>query len=373
MKRQKRMSLKMRALLWFAKRHYLPEMPSKPKPNMRYRITPSGCVCAEGSPYHSVFKLGTENSLLIFFNGGGYSWNEYTAQRPINLWAEGDDCYYFDNVEPLTDMISGAGLLSAKDSNFFRNWNTVTIGYSSGDFHLGSGDFKYKDLDGADAVLHHHGYKNYRAVIETVKKSVPNPDRIVISGCSAGAFAVAGLSGDLVDMFQQCRNITCCVDGGLLICKDWKDIAQNVWQCPEHIATNIHSDNLVFDLLTALHSKHGDKVKILFISSTRDADLSKFQGGIDCRGMVYSNTNGDSYYRILRDTCLQLKNEIHSIGIFIFDIPARGKQKKANLTQHTILMFGNVKKNLGKTSLMDWLKNAINGEITCEGIELLNR
>ena len=72
----------------FLKRKRFPVLPSVPKPEQWYRIYPEGCVDANGERTYANFQLGTENKLLVYFSGGGLSWNEYTAARQESLYSK---------------------------------------------------------------------------------------------------------------------------------------------------------------------------------------------------------------------------------------------------------------------------------------------
>jgi len=50
-----------------------------------YRKPLEGCVSSNGKPYSITLKKGTVNKLLVNFFGGGFSWNEETAVRPMTL------------------------------------------------------------------------------------------------------------------------------------------------------------------------------------------------------------------------------------------------------------------------------------------------
>lgn len=52
-----------------------------------YRFYTENCSSAIGEPAYCSLKLGKENKLMIFFAGGGLSWNEYTAARPSSIYA----------------------------------------------------------------------------------------------------------------------------------------------------------------------------------------------------------------------------------------------------------------------------------------------
>ena len=146
-----------------------PEIPHNPKRGKWYKLPLSGCVCADGSPAHADLRLGTQNKLMILFFGGGVCWNAYMAARPNSaaVNSTGESFYATGDSADVADAAVkfGFGPLNKKKTNPFRDWNVLAIPYTTGDFHCGSGDFPYTTLEGKPAVLHHHGYKIYRAAI----------------------------------------------------------------------------------------------------------------------------------------------------------------------------------------------------------------
>ena len=81
----KKKPLWFRMLLPLLKLKKLPELPANPKTGKWYRVYPKGCVDAEGKRTYAHYSQGTENKLIVFFCGGGFSINEYTAARPMKL------------------------------------------------------------------------------------------------------------------------------------------------------------------------------------------------------------------------------------------------------------------------------------------------
>jgi len=348
-------------------------LPENPKTGKWYRITPPNCVCANGAPYHACIRLGKENKMLIVFNGGGVSVNAYTAARPgqiSNVTAK--ESFYFEDVDLIGDPVFDRGILRKNEHNPFSEWTIVSICYASGDFHTGTADYPYTAMDGTPRILHHHGYTNYRAVMEQVKSILPNPETLVVTGFSAGGFGAALLTDDVMGLFPSCEQVTCCVDGALLL-YDWKHVATDVWKAPKEICDRLESINITSDALKALHRKHGDKVKVLFISSVRDGALAQQQNFYETNHMVPDKPSGEKYQADLRKMCEKLMEETPNIGLYIFDVPIP-RLAEFKLTQHTIIFENNVDKPVsGGVSALSWLWNAVNGKVTRVGLDLLDK
>ena len=79
------------------------ELPQKPEKNKWYYYRPEGCICANGRPYYSSLKLGTENKLIVLFCGGGVAVDAYAAARPDTIPpVEGEPQFYMQDT-----MIAG--------------------------------------------------------------------------------------------------------------------------------------------------------------------------------------------------------------------------------------------------------------------------
>ncbi|MDY5782742.1 MAG: pectin acetylesterase-family hydrolase [Gemmiger sp.] len=184
------------------KKKRFPALPETPETGKWYRIYAQGCTAANGEPTYADFCQGTENKLLIFFQGGGVSLDEYTAARPSSLYSKNiQEGFYMIHVDLFSDLCVGKGILENSERNPFRNWTKVILPYDTGDFHAGCGDFPYTALDGSRRLLHHHGYRNYRKVMETVTRLVAAPDELLICGCSGGGFGTALLADDVISLY----------------------------------------------------------------------------------------------------------------------------------------------------------------------------
>lgn len=356
------------------KKKRFPVISDKPENDKWYRIYPDGCVDANGERTYADFQIGTENKLIVFCSGGGVSWNEYTAARQVSPYSKNiKEGFYMVHVDLFTDLNVDKGIFEKSERNPFRNWNKLILHYNTGDFHAGDGDFSYKALDGSQRVLHHHGFRNYRAVLESVIKYVPEPDSLLIAGCSGGAFGVALISDDLIEMFPKCSNVTCIVDSGFLRIPDWHGIAENVWHSPGKIVRRIYSDNIVMDCLEALYQKYADRVKYLFCSSVRDSALARMLNYIEYNDFTFSKKAGIMYETELKQFCDDIRKKIPSIGLYFFDVPDKHK-KSMDLTIHCIIGEKIAYEHLtdGKTA-MKWIENAVNGNVEQIGLKLLDK
>ncbi|OUP80675.1 hypothetical protein B5F07_20235 [Lachnoclostridium sp. An169] len=352
-----------------------PEMPENPEQGTFYRIFPEGCVTGLNETYHGTIRIGKDpKKLIVFFNGGGLSWNAYTAAYPATLFSlHMPELYYFADVEYMGDGIIKNSIGSERKENPFKDWSVINILYATGDFHAGEGEFPYTALDGTDRLLMHHGRKNTLSLIEMAKQWLGEPETLLIAGPSAGGFGVALMADDIIEQFPTCKNITCLVDSSILIMDGWREIARDVWHAPEHIWKRLHSDNIMLDSYEALYQKYGEKVKYLFCSTIRDAQLSRMQNKMDGKALVIDKEGGIKYYALLQKVAKQLQEKVPGIGLYISDKKLDDPgTREAEVTQHCFL---------DTTSMLDyemegitparWIYNATQGCVENVGLRLL--
>ena len=348
-----------------------PALTGEPEIGKLCRIYPQGCICGNGVPYHGNLRVGTDaKQLVIYLNGGGCAFDEYTAARPWNAFTEHiADTYYSNDGEWFGDFFIRHGIDEAREDNALRSWSMVNLLYTNGDFHSGDGDFPYTAQDGSRRRMPFHGYRNAMETIALAKTYLPDPDTLLIAGSSAGGFGTAMLADDIIAAFSSAKSVTVCVDSSLLLCDRWKSIAQNVWHSPEHILKRMKSDNLTLDHLTALHEKRPE-VKILFLCSVRDGLLVAAQNALDGKGQTHTKADGDRFYAELKSMCTQLQAAIPNIGLYIFTGPmdAPGFDED-ELTLHCALnnpaLFDSREDGV---SVQSWLLDAVGGDVRRLGL-----
>jgi len=348
------------------------ELRRKPQVGTWYKVTPKGAVTSTGDQWNGFYRKGTENKVIVYFFGGGVSVDEYTAARGASC-APGD-LFYFDklgenNGEGFVALLCN-GLGSADETNPFKDWTIVAIPYTTGDFHCGTGERQYTSLNGEQKTIYYHGYTNFTKFMKKVKPFVGTPDAVLITGSSAGGFGTAILSEDVVGYFPKTKNITSVVDASVLISENWKQIAQDEWQTPEHIVARICGDNLTLDCLKALH-KDKPYVKIMFGVTKRDAVLTYFQHYfVDGTRPASTEADGEAFQQIIKKMAEDLQENNPEVGLNIWD---DGKTNELGLTTHTIECTPNVFVNFnGQCSYAGWIMNAVNGKVEKLGLELLD-
>ncbi|WP_315110066.1 pectin acetylesterase-family hydrolase [Clostridium intestinale] len=354
-----------------------PKLKDNPKTDKWYHITSNEMKSSDGSKYRAFFKKGKENKVLVYFAGGGVSIDEKTARN---------DTYNTKSVWP--DMLANVtmnmgGLATSSDTNPFSDWTVILFPYATGDFHSGTGEFKYTDKDGKEKILYHNGYTNFTLAMEEimVKAGIKDTDTVVVTGYSAGGWGASLLADDVFSKyFPNTKSKTVLVDSSVALYEDWKNVAENVWKSPQHIVDRIKTNNITLDSLTALHEKYGADVTILFDCTPRDGSLAQVQRYFknkeideETGKMPVEESDADEFQKALKEFVYKLKEQTNA-HVFIFDgYDWYGDPR--NMTSHTIISIPIVfqKLNDTDTSISEWLENVINGKYEDYGLDLLNK
>ncbi len=353
--------------LMLGKIMYKPEINDNYKIGEWYRITPEGAVSSDGTAWHGLIRVGTNNKVMVYMYGGGVSTDEYMAARPEGKSSEG-----FYNPTLTNDGLESMGIGSSDAKNPFKDWTILVLPYSTGDWHTGTGEFDYTDLNGNQKTLYHHGYTNANLFLNEAMKYIGTPDDVLITGFSGGGFGAAIISDELLtNYFPNVKSTSVFVESALLLNDNWHDIAENVWHCPDSITSKLTTNNITLDCLKKLSENH-PSTKILYGGSTRDGALTMYQNYYTNGTLKATNEMGDVFQQELKefvDELLKLPNS----AVLIWDNISY-EDSNTNLTGHVLeFMPFFYETDLDGTTMADWLNNAINGEMENHGLELLNK
>src|SRR5207302_783388 len=114
-------------------------------------------ICMNGTPYHYFAKRGSENKLLVYYQGGGACWEQLTFTLPAcdTSVGPGDD----------PDAVMAGFADRSNPANPFRDWNVVFVAYCSCDIHFGDAAQDYANVNPASPIhVEHRGFDNARVV-----------------------------------------------------------------------------------------------------------------------------------------------------------------------------------------------------------------
>lgn len=345
-----------------------------------YRKIVPDAVCADGSEYPLLLNTGRENSLVIFLEGGGLSFDEEMARCPNSLGNSNigkPPCYAanFRRYIEYTcfDNESGSrGIVEKEDErNPFRDWCFAVGTYGSADLYAGNGEFEYTDEEGNKKILYHRGYSNFIKSLEIIKEIYPAPERILLIGGSAGAFGVTVVAAEVLKAYPECNDITVYADSATCPDERYQYAVRNVWKAPEHIAKAVRTTQAAADWFEELYKMAGERLTYLYSVSIRDWIFISYLEYLQTREMVYRAERETEYKGYVRETVDRLKKISRNFTIMITDFPA-GDEKYPSATLHTTCQDPHFyeETSCGKTPA-EWLWDAVNQKKYDVGLDLL--
>ena len=354
----------------------LPQLTDDPEVGKWYVVDVDDAVSSDGSKWQGYFRKGSENKVVLYFYGGGFSVNDYTAARSMDVEGGFYNPRLNTGLNVMTYAIKEWGIGNSAEENIFRDWTFIGVPYCNGDFHSGTSEKEYTALDGSTKTIYYNGYTNYRRLITKIFNYInDSPEQLLVTGSSAGGFGAAILADNAIELFNNPQDVTVHVDASLLITEDWHDIMVSEWNSPKAFSDVVKTDNITLDSLVALHQKRNN-VKILFDCSVRDYNLSLAQvffdkgSNIDMPSEI-GKAEGDRFQQLLKKMVTDMQEQIPNCGIYIWD---EETQKDGHLTVHTAtgtkIYFDKRGEN---PSIAQWLQDAVSGNIKTYGLELLDK
>nr|AIF26514.1 hypothetical protein [uncultured bacterium fosmid pJB39A3] len=327
-------------------------------------IQPEGSISSDGSEWSGKIHKGSENKLAVIFYGGGVAYNDASAQA-----TEG---FFIRNMKGL-EAFGKDGIFSDSKDNPFADWNIITIPYTTGDFHVGTGDYTFTEEDGTVVTRYHHGYTNYRLMMDAALKELNiNPDALLVTGFSAGGFGTSFLTGDIIEnYFPDVKNVTALVDSSLLFYTGWKTVAKEIWKAPDKIVERIASGNVTIDNLRALRADHPE-VKILFDCSNADEVLSAFTKIMVTDTDMMLTAKGRNRFKLLLSEMIADLLELPNSGVFIWNLPGSMSNMASTYSKHTIEAGDEFfTESFAGHTIAGWAMDAVEGKVYSCGLDLL--
>jgi hypothetical protein len=150
-----------------------------------------GAVCDDGTPTGFAVNQGSSNNLYFYFEGGGACW-DYVSCYILNTSVHGP----YGETEWTAHAATLAGPFDrGRSSNPFAQDTMIYIPYCTSDLHAGSNVATYPAA--TPRVAHHVGRTDTEMFLHHVAVTWTQPERVVVSGTSAGGFGAA-LNYDLI-------------------------------------------------------------------------------------------------------------------------------------------------------------------------------
>lgn len=161
----------------------------------------SGASCGNGTPYRFfVNRTPFTSKTVVMFEGGGACWDQGACKGgtlldavnpdgiPTNYMTDWNRQAHLGLVTPFTMR------LHPLQSVQTQSWNIVYLTYCTGDVHTGNKVAVYDNLDPAHPMAYHHrGAVNAKAVAAWMAKNMKQPDKLFLTGFSAGGVGSTAL------------------------------------------------------------------------------------------------------------------------------------------------------------------------------------
>ena len=137
----------------------LPQLEGEPEVGKWYAIDIDEAVSSDGSKWQGYFRKGSENKVVLYFYGGGFSVNDFTAARSLDIEGGFYNAHLNTGLNVMTSAIRKWGIGNSAKDNMLKDWTFIGVPYCNGDFHSGTGTKEYTALDGSTKTIHYVGWE----------------------------------------------------------------------------------------------------------------------------------------------------------------------------------------------------------------------
>ncbi len=245
-----------------------------------WNTIPTDGKCSSGTPYQFYVRPGRADRLLVFFNGGGACWDGQQcdlAAQPVTY-------------RPFADMDANnpahfRGIFELKNPrNPIADYSMVVVPYCTGDAHVGGGPrtYSYRNAGGKTVKLEvfHNGFANTSRVLDWVYRQFPAPQRVLVSGVSAGAIGASFHAGRIAEHYGDTPVVLIADSAGgydsprlPVTMKAW-DVASVLPDWPEYAGET--NDSLTFEDFYIASANHAPNLTIAQINTAHDSVQRQF-------------------------------------------------------------------------------------------------
>jgi hypothetical protein len=141
-------------------------------------------------------RRGDPRRLVFFLQGGGGCWDYRTCQPGSGVFDDSvDDADHPSRYDGIFDL--------ANADNPLRDWTFVAVPACTADVFWGNRERTYRSGSGASVTIQHRGFVNASAAMDWATGNVPSPERVLVSGCSAGSAGSALVAPYLIEAYPD--------------------------------------------------------------------------------------------------------------------------------------------------------------------------
>ena len=216
---------------------WLDKLPGPPEPGEWIEIEPGGeTTCARGTPYRFFVRGGASDNVIIDFRGGGACWDEMTCRLAGAAAIFAEEADELSAVESRLGKNGFGGIYNESSPDYpFKDWTLVHIQYCTGDVHWGDNDKQYAD----DLAVKHKGFVNASAVLQWVYRHYQSPERVLVNGCSAGAYGAILHSAFIADQYPDAELRVLSDSGAGIITSTFFEDSFPNWNATPNLPPNV--------------------------------------------------------------------------------------------------------------------------------------
>lgn len=331
-------------------------------------------LCSDGSPFSIFVRKGRSENLIIHFSGGGACWDGVTCASPITMLSilSGDPklkSYYVPRIYKFIPKLITGLLDNQDDANPFKDWSVVYIPYCTGDLHVGNVTNVY-NYNSREFEIHHNGRNNSLAALQWTFNNFKFPNKIMVSGESAGGYASAFWAPVVAGHYKNNR-IYQLSDASMLSSNRWNEIMDTVWKAGSSSYLNFKIGQDVFeDALLQRQDSLNYRIRHLHSNTVYDVVLTQFSAALNHR----STATNDFIDEWSLDMLASMKRLVESGLDYEYFISDCQYDSIRHSTPHMLSGINFNRCVTDQVSFPEWLKkNVIDDEPLSIGNKLLNK
>ena len=220
-------------------------------------------ICSKTTPYSYFVKRGTNNKLLVYYQGGGACWDFLTCGLigtfdPSVVTTgtcsggtnSGESCQLLSDCPDQSPGTSCSGTDNPGNTNVglgdqnnpsnpFKDWNVVFVSYCTGDIHFGDSEQTYNGGGLGTQHIEHRGFVNARVVEKFTREHFALPDEVFVTGSSAGAYGAFFNAPLIRDIYPTAKFNVLADAGNGVVTQQFLDEKFPVWNFAANLPNNI--------------------------------------------------------------------------------------------------------------------------------------
>jgi len=281
-------------------------------------------MAADGSDYRLYAKTGSSDNVIIYFGGGGVTWDEASADNPITAGKYlfgSDPGNYFRSIPAFFPTTLGGVLEADNPDNPFNDWNVVVIPYATGDFHTGNT---------TTGTMRYNGQQNVGLALDWIRTNMPvEPAKVLIAGSSAGGFGAAFWTPTVAGLYPD-STVYSFSEGNQLPSEKWPTVVDDLWGADWEATFGYPPGaNLYETAVIANRQALGPNVIFLDSNTTADETLIAFTAKINDH-----KPDAAAWSSAMRASMGRLADTVPNYFFYLTD---DGADETTGLTQHTVL------------------------------------